>query len=106
MFWRYKIGKDGKDDQGRTFKEAWQEHALWCLDVFRKNEPDDKEKMDYIFKNSPTYVARPAELKDSMAGDAVFNAYIAIKMNFESFKKHYTQEEIDWISYYFEDVVK
>ena len=106
MFWRFKKGKDGKDDFGRTFEEAWREHALWCLDVFRKNEPDDEEKMDYIFRNSPTYVARPAELTECMSGDAVFNAYFQIKMNFKSFRKYYTQEDIKWIETYYKYITE
>ena len=96
MFWRFK-GKDGKDSFGRTFEEVWQEHALWCLDVFRKNEPDNEEKMNYIFKNSPTHQTRPAAFMKCMSGDAVFNAYLEIKMHLKSFKKYYTQEDIKWI---------
>ena len=97
MFWRFKKGKDGKDEFGRTFEEAWREHALWCLDVFRKNEPDDEEKMDYIFRNSPTHVGRPAEFRDYLSGDAAYNACLEIKMHFGSFKKYYKQDDIKWI---------
>lgn len=104
MFWRFKRGKDGKDELGRTHEEAWREHALWCLDTLKKNEPDDAEKMSYIFNNSPTHVARPAEFKKSMSGNAVFNAYLEIKIHFESFKKCYAQEDIDWIKSNFKDV--
>ena len=103
MFWRHRSGKDGKDKFGRTFDEAWREHASWCLDTFKKNEPDDIAKMNYIFNNSPTHVGCPVELRKHLSGNAVYNAYLEIKMHFKSFKKYYTQEEIDSISYYFED---
>ena len=106
MFWRHRAGKDGKDNLGRTFEEAHREHALWCLDVFRKNEPDDEEKMKYIFNNSPTYVTRPIKLKNYFSGDAAYNACVEIKMNFESFKKYYTQEEVDWVKNCFKNTTE
>lgn len=106
MFWRHRSGKDGKDKFGRTFDEAWREHASWCLDTFKKNEPDDIAKMNYIFNNSPTHVGCPAKFKDCFSGNAVFNAYLEIKMHFKSFKKYYTQEQIDWISSHAHNIVK
>lgn len=92
MFWRFKAEKDNKDRFGRTFEEAWKEHALWCFSAVYKNEPDDKEKMDYIFRNSSTYISRPSGVT-AFRGDAAYNAFIQIEIHFESFKKYYTSEQ-------------
>lgn len=106
MFWRYQQEKDdGKDQFGRTYEDAWREHALWCLNTLRENQPDDEEKMNYINRNSPSCLRCPEEFKKYLAGDAVFNAYCELKANFKLFKKYYTKEDIDWVRSCIKDII-
>lgn len=96
MFWRFKVEENNRDKFGRTFKEAFKEHARWCLDTLRNNVPDE-QAIQYVFDNSPTCVRCPPEFRKHFAGDAVFNAYTEIKAHLEEFKHFYTPEEIAWI---------
>lgn len=97
MFFRFIIEKDNKDKYGRTSEDAWEEHALWCLRTVCENKPDTQEQIDYMMNNSPTYLACPPEFREYLAGDAVFNAFADLKKNFEKFKEHYTEEEIQFV---------
>ncbi len=33
MFFRVKIGKDGKDEQGKTYQQVFIEHINWCIEM-------------------------------------------------------------------------
>mgnify|MGYP001614480408 FL=1 len=96
MFWRFKQTEDNRDKFGRTFDEAFKEHARWCIDTLRNNVPDE-QAIQYIWNNSPSLVERPPEFREFFVGDAVFNACAEIKTRLEDFKQFYSPEEIEWI---------
>lgn len=62
--------------------------------------------MNYIFRNYPIYIARPALLMECMSVDAVFNVYLEIKMHFKSFRKDYIQDNIDWIESHYKHITE
>ena len=95
MFFRIRLDKDGKDEFGRTSHECWQLFARWSIDTVRNNVPDEIA-LEQLFKFSPSYLACPEDMKNVFAGDAAWNAFLAIDMNFDRFKEFYTPEEIAW----------
>ena len=55
MFWIFKGGKNGLDDEGRTYNEALIDHIKWCMDTLcRTNSQSD---FDSFTKNALTYAS-------------------------------------------------
>jgi hypothetical protein len=97
MFWRFAGNKSGIDKFGRTFDEAYKEHALWCIETLKNNKPDDDEAMDYLNNNCVSWNGCPHEFTPYLHGIAAFNAFCEIKACYEEFKKYYTDDENKWI---------
>lgn len=61
MYWVFRGGKNGLDEQGRTFKEALIDHIKWCMEALDKEtitEEDCTNKLnasgeliDHIFRD-------------------------------------------------------
>ena len=98
MFFRIKIRQDGLTEDGRTPKEAWQEHFAWCIKTAEDNSPDTPEIMDHMYKTCVTWIGRSENEKNMFAGDASLNAFMEIyKRPKGLWEKYCSSEQKEWL---------
>lgn len=96
MFWKFRPINGDRDKWGRTYEEAFKEHALWCLKTLLDNKKDDKEAEDYLYDNCVTWIGRSQEDGKHFNSDAAFNAFTEIQTNYKEFKQYYPDSAIEY----------